>query len=310
MLDYLRNLGKSDDEKRQEALHAYVSGELSGSDRRDFEQQLNSDPALRAEVEQLQGLKASMRALPRRRVPRSFALDGALYGKPAPNHLGRAYPALRTATAFAALMIVFALGWGFLNLGFGSAGMDSSAEPAQIAVQAPISETAIVMESESALDITAQETAEESEEELLEFDIAEEEVEEAMEEAVEESFDEALSDDAASDDAADTAMVAEEEAAADEESADGEMASGAAPEADEAVATLETEVAKVPTAEAQTMNEMDTMDMDAPESPPDEIDSTATGQRAVGISPLPVFLGLVALFVVLFGLTLMARRQR
>lgn len=115
MFDYLRNLGKSDAEQRQETLHAYVDGELSAAERRDFERELNSDAALRAEVEQLQALQASLRNMPRRRVPRNFTLDPAAYGRPAPNRLGQAYPALRAATAVAAFVFVLALGLGLLG---------------------------------------------------------------------------------------------------------------------------------------------------------------------------------------------------
>jgi hypothetical protein len=45
-------------------------------------------------------LKMQMRALPRRRVPRSFALDPARYGRPKAQPAMQLYPILRGATDF------------------------------------------------------------------------------------------------------------------------------------------------------------------------------------------------------------------
>ena len=47
MFDFVRNLGKSADEKRQERLNAYVDGALSPAARQQFEQELAQDAALR-----------------------------------------------------------------------------------------------------------------------------------------------------------------------------------------------------------------------------------------------------------------------
>jgi anti-sigma factor RsiW len=48
----------------QEDLTAYLDGELAEADRRDLEAALEKDPALRAELAQLQGAVAALKALP------------------------------------------------------------------------------------------------------------------------------------------------------------------------------------------------------------------------------------------------------
>ena len=80
MLDFLRNLTKSAEEKRQEQLHAYVSDSLSEKERQQFEASLAADEALQAEVDNLQQMRQLLRQMPRRRAPRHFTLDPALYG--------------------------------------------------------------------------------------------------------------------------------------------------------------------------------------------------------------------------------------
>ena len=51
MFDWLKNLRKTEEEKQQEQLTAYIDGELSAAERRTFEQQLEQDDALRSNVE-------------------------------------------------------------------------------------------------------------------------------------------------------------------------------------------------------------------------------------------------------------------
>ena len=112
MFDFLRERGTTAEEKRREALGAYLDNALTPAERTRFEQQLAADPALRAELEQMRLLKLQMRAMPRRRVPRSFALNPALYGRPKPQPMMQLYPVLRGATALTAFFLIFTLALG------------------------------------------------------------------------------------------------------------------------------------------------------------------------------------------------------
>lgn len=110
MFDFLRSIGKSAEEKRQERLNAYLDGALSARDLRQFEQELARDDALRQELEQLQWVKLNVQQLPRVRAPRNFVLDPAIYGQKQPSSPGwNLYPGLRVATALTAFFLVLAL---------------------------------------------------------------------------------------------------------------------------------------------------------------------------------------------------------
>lgn len=106
MFEFLRDLRKSDEEKRQELLTAYLDGKLSSKERRSFEQLLKADDSLRIYLEQQQSIKEGLQLLPRIRAPRSFTLDPALYGRPQPQPKLQLYPALRVATVLAAFVFV------------------------------------------------------------------------------------------------------------------------------------------------------------------------------------------------------------
>ncbi|MEZ4516579.1 MAG: hypothetical protein R3C44_06980 [Chloroflexota bacterium] len=123
MFDFFRDIGKSADEGRIEALNAYLDGALSPQEQRQLEISLQQDAALRAELEQMRVVKQQLRSLPRRRVPRSFSLDPALYGPPQAQPSRQLYPLLRGATVLTALLFVFVLGLGLINgnLGGGTA---------------------------------------------------------------------------------------------------------------------------------------------------------------------------------------------
>lgn len=110
MFDFARNLTKSAEEKQQEMLAAYIDDALSPTERRQFEAQLARDEALAAKVRQQRLIKQRLSTMPRRRVPRTFALDPAVYGKPTPQPLFRLYPALQATTVLAALMLMFLVG--------------------------------------------------------------------------------------------------------------------------------------------------------------------------------------------------------
>ncbi|MEM7111566.1 MAG: hypothetical protein AAF614_03985 [Chloroflexota bacterium] len=168
MFDYLRNLSKSSEEKRQEMLTAYVDGELSPQDVQQFEALMVQDSSLQAEVEAQQLLQQRMQLAARRRAPRSFTLDPAVYGVPespsvferlfggqpsgsATPALARSYPVLQTATVLAALMLFLVLGLDLV--GNGRLALESGAGDAEIAV---VEVTRVVTETEALLEDTAE----------------------------------------------------------------------------------------------------------------------------------------------------------
>ena len=140
MFDFFRERGSTAEDKRREALGAYLDNALTPAERTRFERQLAGDPAMRAELEQMRLLKRQMRAMPRRRVPRSFALNPALYSRPKPQPMMQLYPVLRGATALTAFFLIFTLALGAFRGQF-TGGEDAptavftTAEIAQEAVQ-------------------------------------------------------------------------------------------------------------------------------------------------------------------------------
>ncbi|MDT8307580.1 MAG: hypothetical protein RRC07_16725 [Anaerolineae bacterium] len=115
MLEILRNLTRTAEEKRQEALNAYLDGELRGTARERFEAELAADPSLRAEVAQLRAIKEQVGRLPRARAPRNYTLDPAVYGSPASAPGLTLYPALRLATVLTAFFFMLAVGLEFFT---------------------------------------------------------------------------------------------------------------------------------------------------------------------------------------------------
>jgi hypothetical protein len=109
MIDWIRNLGKSAEEKRQEALTAYLDNALTPVQRQAFERELAQDAGLRETMEQQRRLKAQLRQLPRVAAPRHFTLDPAVYGQQRPATTMGSYMILRTATALVAFFFVLAL---------------------------------------------------------------------------------------------------------------------------------------------------------------------------------------------------------
>ncbi len=124
MLDFMRDRGDSG--RRQEAIDAYLDNTLTPAERARFEGQMAADPRLRAEVEQLRVLRLQLRAMPRRRVPRSFALNPAAYSRPKAQPLLQLYPALRGATALSAFLLIFVLALGLFQGQFGVGAPDAS----------------------------------------------------------------------------------------------------------------------------------------------------------------------------------------
>ncbi len=88
-----------------ELLSSYLDGQLSPSDSTRLEARLRSDPGLSAALNAMRESRSLLRRLPRRRAPRNFTLTPRMVGKNPP--LPRAYPVLRFASAFAALLFAF-----------------------------------------------------------------------------------------------------------------------------------------------------------------------------------------------------------
>lgn len=141
MFDFMRDRGSTVEEKRLEAIGAYLDNALTAAERERFERQLAGDAGLSAELEQMRTLKMQMRAMPRRRVPRSFALDPALYGRPKSQPLMRAYPILRGATALTAFFLIFTLALGAFRGQF-AGGTMSEAVPQTVMIEAAQEEAA------------------------------------------------------------------------------------------------------------------------------------------------------------------------
>lgn len=114
MFDFIRDLRKSDEEKRQEAITAYLDGHFTPSERQRFEEKLAADSGLRHEVEQQSFIKRNLQQLPQVRAPRNFPLDPAQYGAPEPDTAVRLYPILRTATVLVGIFFVIAVGAALL----------------------------------------------------------------------------------------------------------------------------------------------------------------------------------------------------
>ncbi|WP_420628695.1 anti-sigma factor family protein [Candidatus Leptofilum sp.] len=343
MFDFLRNLTKSAEEKRQETITAYVDGLLDGRSRQQFEQEMAQDDGLRQEVAQLQLIKQSLRQLPQREVPRNFILDPAEFSRPpARQPWVQAYPVLRAATAMAAFFFIFALAAGaFTNFGM-------SAEPAL----APAADMAQV--EESAVDEAVESLAFEAEvvEEAEEMEMAEEDSAEAADEEMpaeaemmeDEAMTEVTAEEFAEESADDTGDETAEETAATEVPAADALQGNAAEDGElpgsEATAVASASSTPAPTATVSTLprvtpptplpdrvtEDSDVADnavADAPESvvedeaeavestavPPEEDLQNVTDNTPA--NPLPwLQIGLGGLLLLLLGLTFYARRQR
>jgi hypothetical protein len=132
MFDFNRDRGNGD--RQQEAIDAYLDNSLTPAERARFEAQMAADARLRTEVEQLRALRLQLRAMPRRRVPRSFALNPAAYSRPKAQPLLQLYPVLRGATALSAFMLIIVLGLGLFSGQFGG-GAPAASQVAEVAVE-------------------------------------------------------------------------------------------------------------------------------------------------------------------------------
>lgn len=135
MFDFMRERATAED-KRQETLNAYLDNALAPNERVLLEQQLGRDPQMRAELEQLRALRLQLRSMPHRRVPRSFALDPARYGRPRAQPLFQMQPILRGASVLTAFLLIFTLALGAFQGQFAGGGVDAPAA-------APVASTAL-----------------------------------------------------------------------------------------------------------------------------------------------------------------------
>lgn len=159
MFDFLRERGLTAEEKRLEALGAYLDNALTAAERERFEGQLARDASLREEMERMRALKLQMRAMPRRRVPRSFALDPAIYAKPKAQPLMQLYPVLRGATAMTAFFLIFTLALGMFRGQFGGGDMVAS----QAVTESVVEEEMGAFEAAESEPLAAPATADEQE---------------------------------------------------------------------------------------------------------------------------------------------------
>jgi hypothetical protein len=217
MLDYLANWRKSDEEKRQETITAYLDGALAPKQKRLFEEQLAKDQALRLDVEQQRHLKRNLTQILRLRSPRNFTLDPALYGRPEPDTVGRVYPALRVATALAGIFFVVAV--TAILLTPGQSGLQSIAMELQADEAASNFAAAAVVESEGAAMEAPAEAAPSLDERTLDLE-AVEEAEPVLEAPAEEAIEEVIVEEAAEAEIqadGDAKAMAEEESAMQDE---------------------------------------------------------------------------------------------
>jgi hypothetical protein len=147
--------GRSDDERRQEALNAYLDRSLPAAERQRLEEQLAADPDLRSELEQLRLVQQRLGALPRLQAPRNFTLDPAVYGRrPSPWPAPRLYQAMRAATVAVALFLVMLVGADVLGLAGRPAAAPSTATSAQ-----EVALATVTVEAEAARAMAAEEAA-------------------------------------------------------------------------------------------------------------------------------------------------------
>lgn len=307
MFDFLRNLTKSEEDRRQEMLTAYLDGALTPQERRNFERQLDGDAELRAQLQRQRLIKASFRELPRVRAPRNFTLDPALYGKPAPQVIQQWYPLLRGATVVAAVFLVIVFSADLFNAG-GSAGTSAVAPGETSAIRAQ------ELAGDEARDLAAAEALEMTVAAELPAPAEESAPQAAMPESAEES---ALAEPSESEplaglDQATPEALASLAAAAAEVTQEAEMAEapaeGAAPSATgppPASATPGLSTASPPAATGQALAEGPLAQEEATPPPP-------LAERIQRSVPTPLRLAefvLAFLFVLLAAATLLLRRQ-
>lgn len=283
MFDWLRDLGKSQEEKRQEQLNAYLDNALTAGERQALEQELTRNEPLRSELEQLRLFKAAVHDLPRVAVPRNFTLTAEMAGltrrQPTRSH----YPALRLATVLTAFLLVAMLTLELVTTGAGGVAFDE-ASSANIAMEEDASDAAAYDAEDNSVETDADGTDRTTTNEAPQV-MAEAAADEAMEEIA-------------------AAGEAAEEPAAEEESdaaapTDDESDTGAAPQTTVTVSLTPTPTF-TPTATptpTPTQTPMPLLPQE-PERPAVRLSSFRWAQ-----------IGLGTVFLVLLAATLISRRR-
>lgn len=127
-----------------EALSAYLDGELPADERTQLEAKLEADQDLGNWYEQLRRTRAVLRNTPQMRAPRNYFITPAMVGVKEKRTL--AFPVLRFASAFAALLLVLLfIGDFFVFPGLVLAPERSSqfVESVQEALEQPVLETQV-----------------------------------------------------------------------------------------------------------------------------------------------------------------------
>ncbi len=93
-------------EQQLEQLSAYLDGELPDHERIAVEQQIQVNPALAAELREMQTMLAMLHAVPAIQPPRTFTLDQAVYGR----QRRAGFSWMRWATALGALVLMLTVG--------------------------------------------------------------------------------------------------------------------------------------------------------------------------------------------------------
>ncbi len=186
MFDFIRNLGRSEEQQQQEALSAYLDGELAPDEEARVEKQLASNSELRDELAEMEVWQTQMRNLPARRVPRNFTLDPTLYGRPQRQSFAVAYPVLRMATAVTAFLFVIALAVNLYLGGFveNLAPQPEAASMISSAAEVPVTSSGDTMAAEMTAEATARPFRLEESEGIQADELAIELVEEAEVEEV------------------------------------------------------------------------------------------------------------------------------
>jgi hypothetical protein len=134
--------GKTEEERRDELLSAYLDGELGERERQRLEARLAQDPTLRAELRALHRMVSLVQELPQVAAPRNFILSKSMVERrvPAPRRepqarLRWAAPLLTAATAVVSLLFVVVLVGDLLLPGIG--GLASAPEPMELSKEIP-----------------------------------------------------------------------------------------------------------------------------------------------------------------------------
>jgi hypothetical protein len=107
-----------------EQLSAYLDGELSAQEVERLEIRLSGDPALKSHWDELRATRTLVSALPRVKPPRNYTLTPEMAGVRVRTGT---YPALRFATALAAIAFVLLVGIdSLMSLSFGGAMMPAA----------------------------------------------------------------------------------------------------------------------------------------------------------------------------------------